>query len=227
VIGDHPDRRRQQQDGGCAVPKLDEWETEPYGDITVYYTHELDGGGRTYGQEFVPFLREWIGPVESALEWCAGPGFIGFSMLGEGLCETLSLADINSKAIEAAATTVSQNALDTQVRLYVSDCLESLPVDSRFDVVVANPPHSGTDEVIARIGRPPILYMDPEWSIHRRFYEQVGSFLRPGGSVVLQENSLFSSVSDFEEMVDAAGLEWVGSVQGERGYYFVWSRLPE
>lgn len=203
-----------------------EWRTERYDGITVFYTHDLDGGGRTYGQDFLPFLRDRIGPVEEALEWCSGPGFIGFSMLAEGLCETLSLADINPQAIEAASATVDRNELGARVSLHVCDALDTLPTDSAFDLVVANPPHSGTDQVITHIDRPPILYMDPGWAIHRRFYSDVGGFLRPGGSVVLQENSLFSSNGDFREMIEEAGLEWVESVPAERGYYFIWSKRP-
>jgi methylase of polypeptide subunit release factors len=200
---------------------------EQYGRLKVYYTHELDGGGRTFGQQFIPFVRDKIGPVRTAFEWCAGPGFIGFSMLSEGLCEHLALADVNPAAVEAATKTVERNALASRVEVYRSDCFDSVPAQEKWDLVVANPPHSGTNEVVPHIDRPGILYMDPDWSIHRRFYAQVGSHLSPGGSVVVQENALFSSTQDFEDMITASGLEWVESVEGERGYYFIWTRSRE
>ena len=97
------------------VPDGTALDIERYGRLDVYYTHELDGGGRTFGQQFIPFLRDRIGPVRTAFEWCAGPGFIGFSMLSEGLCEHLALADVNPAAVEIAAKTVEENALRSTV----------------------------------------------------------------------------------------------------------------
>ena len=44
--------------------------------------------------------------------------------------------------------------------------------------------------------------------------------------MVLQENSLFSSNDDFEEMVEDSGLEWAESVPSERGYYFILVQTP-
>jgi len=43
----------------------------------------LDGGGSTFGQDFIPVLRARGMPkVQRTFEWCSGPGFIGFSLLG-------------------------------------------------------------------------------------------------------------------------------------------------
>src|SRR5580704_5199193 len=75
--------------------------------IRVNYLHHLDGGGSAFGQEYIPYLRNRGMPRQSrAFEWCAGPGFIGFSLLGCGLTETLCLADINPEAVEICRRTV-------------------------------------------------------------------------------------------------------------------------
>ena len=69
--------------------------------VKVYYTKELDGGGAGFGQDYIDFIRGNFPPQKRIFEWCAGPGFIGFSLLAHGLCKTLCLADINPLAINA------------------------------------------------------------------------------------------------------------------------------
>ena len=54
-----------------------------------------------------------------AFEWCAGPRFIGFSLLGHGLCDTLCLADINPEAVSACERTIADNALTDRVSAIV------------------------------------------------------------------------------------------------------------
>jgi 16S rRNA G1207 methylase RsmC len=53
-----------------------------------------------------------------AFEWCCGPGFIGFSMLGHGLCESLCLSDINAAAVSSCQYTVRVNKLSDRVSVY-------------------------------------------------------------------------------------------------------------
>src|SRR6266567_986061 len=80
--------------------RLEPWRQVRYGDVNVHYKRHLDGGGSSFGQEYIPFLRDRGMPRQARVfEWCAGPGFIGFSLLGFGLCETLCLADVNPEAL--------------------------------------------------------------------------------------------------------------------------------
>ena len=86
------------------------YRTANYAGVNVSYKSHLDGGGSTFGQEFIPVLRARGMPKQHrAFEWCAGPGFIGFSLLAHGLCETLCLADVNPEAVAACRRTVSLN----------------------------------------------------------------------------------------------------------------------
>ena len=58
--------------------------------------------GELISGDGIPFLRSRGMPKQKrAFEWCSGPGFIGFSMLGNGLCETLCLSDINPAAVSS------------------------------------------------------------------------------------------------------------------------------
>ncbi len=193
-----------------------------YNDLRVHYLPELNGGGLTFGQQYVDFLHDNVGPVERLFEWCCGPAFIGFSLLAHGLCEELYLADVNPLAVSAVEATVEANGLAGKVHYYESDNLRDLPGIS-WDLVIGNPPHSGTDRLYPAIGKPSIIYMDAEWSLHRSFYSEVVSHLRPGGKVIIQENGKFSSADDFAEMIKTAGLEIKRVDDGGRGYYFLWS----
>ena len=137
-------------------------------------------------------------------DWCAGPGFFGFSMLGNGLCETLCLADINEEAVDACRRTIADNALDGRVSVYHSDNLKNIPSSECWDLVVSNPPHFDDpyfeDELRAH---------DPGWRIHREFFATIASLLKPGGVIVLQENNSGSTAETFREMIEASGLKIV------------------
>ncbi|MET0646179.1 MAG: tRNA (adenine(22)-N(1))-methyltransferase TrmK [Pyrinomonadaceae bacterium] len=199
---------------------------EKYGDISVYWKPSLDGGGRSFGQHFVPVVRNLVGRVHRIFDFGAGAGFIGFSLLANGLCETLCLSDVNPDAVEAAAKTVKENGLGDRVTVYLSDGLEGIPEHERWDLVVGNPPHFGGAEGAER--RADIIQFDPGWHIHEALYGKVSRFLRPHGSVMLLENYSGSDESVFAPFLQRGGLELIKSfMYCERElnpHYFMWSR---
>lgn len=189
---------------GPLVRRLESWHTVTFGGIRVHYQKYLDGGGTTFGQEFIPFLQARGMPKQArAFEWCAGPGFIGFSLLGHGLCETLCLADINGAAVDACRRTVADNALGDRVSVYHSDNLTDIPGSEQWDLVVSNPPHCIDVAVGDRRTH------DPDWIVHRGFFADVGKFLKPGGVIVLQEANNCSTAETFRPMIEVAGLSIV------------------
>jgi 16S rRNA G1207 methylase RsmC len=121
-----------------------------YRDIVVSYQPILDGGGMDFGQEFIWVVEKKFGRVGRLFEFCAGPGFIGFSLLAHGLCDRLTLADINPEAVDACRATVAENGLESRVSVYQSACLDSIPQGEAWDLVVSNPPHwrSGEDAML-------------------------------------------------------------------------------
>jgi tRNA1(Val) A37 N6-methylase TrmN6 len=140
------------------------------GGIDIRYRSELDGGGTDFGQDFIPFLKSRGMPKQKrAFEWCCGPAFIGFSMLGNGLCETLCLSDINPAAVASCRNTVRANRLGDRVSVYQSDNLKNIPPSERWNLVVGNPPHF-VDQYEGDIRA-----HDPDWQIHKAFFETVGS----------------------------------------------------
>lgn len=200
------------------------YSTVRYGDIDVCWTGELDGGGMGFGQDFVPVVATLFGHVHRLCEVCAGPGFIGFSLLAHGLCDELTLVDVNPAAVAAARETVRRNGLADRVRVVESDGLTGLPPGDRHDLFVANPPHFPTPLGLG-IG---LLTDDPGWRLHRDFYATVGRFLTPGGSVLFQENSEGADPAEFVPMIEAGGLEHVHTYwytpHGHATVCYVWAR---
>jgi 16S rRNA G966 N2-methylase RsmD len=194
-----------------------------FGGINISYRPELDGGGTAFGQDFLPFFRARGLPKQRrAFEWCSGPAFIGFSLLGNGFCETLCLADINPRSVASCRNTVKVNGLGDRVSVYESNNLRNIPASEKWDLVVSNPPHF-VDQAYA--GQ--LLAHDPQWQIHREFLTTVGNFLAPGGMIVLQENNAGSTMESFHRMIEEAGLKIVftdgdsPSLTSESIFYYI------
>jgi len=176
-----------------------------YNNIEVAYKKNLHGGGIRFGQQFIPVVREKFGHVGHIFEFCAGPGFIGFSLLANNLCDKLTAADVNPEAIKVLNETIKRNCLESKVTAYLSDCLDSMPETEKWDLVVGNPPHVfcvNEDEY-----RKDITLFDPNFDIHKRFYRDIRKFLKPTGSVLLQEHTESTSIADFKDMIEKNGLK--------------------
>jgi 16S rRNA G966 N2-methylase RsmD len=193
-----------------------------FGGIDITYREELDGGGTTFGQDFLPYLRARGIPRQRRIfEWCSGPGFIGFSLLGNGFCETLCLSDINSAAVSSCRNTMRINNLADRVSIYKSNVLRDIPASEKWNLVVSNPPHF-IDKFPAEIRA-----HDPGWRIHREFFRSIAAFLAEHGVVVLQENNHGSTLETFRPMIEDAGLKIVFAdgdspeLTSQNVYYYV------
>jgi SAM-dependent methyltransferase len=184
--------------------RLKPWRQVRYGDIDVHYKDHLDGGGRTSGLDYLPMFRD-LGLTRQArvFEWCAGPAFIGFALLGYEFCDSLCVADINPEAVQACQRTVQTNGLASRVAVYRSDNLDNIPAAEQWDLVVGNPPH------FADRSPGELRYHDADWQLHRRFFAGIKRFLKPGGMIVLLENNLGSTAEAFRDMIAAEGLSIV------------------
>ncbi len=201
-----------------------------YGEIEVAWTPELDGGGKDTTDEFVDVIAKSVGKVDRLCEFCAGPSFIGFQLLARGLCNHLVLVDINPKAVEAMEETIRHNNLQGKVTIYLSDCLDNVPETEKWDVVVSNPPHfraSSQEEYNSDIIR-----MDHDWIIHQKFFRDVRKFLKPHGSVFMQECYMGCEETDIVDFIKAGGMKYIDSFmyrkplnQWRDVYYFIWAKI--
>jgi hypothetical protein len=207
-----------------------------HNDLQVYYYPELDGGGTILADSFVTFVTE-LAPgkkYNKIFEWGCGPGFIGFALLAEGMCQRLCLSDINPVAIECVRRTIAENDLQDQVSCYVSDNFNSIPLDERFDLVVTNPPNFfaiNPKHFLYDSFKDDLRPNDPGWQIHKSFYANVGKYLNRGALLCVSEVEPFKSrvciprsepepwdirpgspLEDFKSMIQAGGLTYLDAV---------------
>jgi methylase of polypeptide subunit release factors len=177
--------------------------------IQVYYDSWMDGGGTWFGQEYADIIRERYPNriFDCCYEWCSGPGYIGFNILANKLCQNLTLSDrYESAIVDAVATTVRVNQLEDQVSAYVGSSLSVLPVHEQFDLVVANPPHyleCPGDDNYQRIA------VDIDWQAHQDFFNHIGQHLTDNGVILLQENQAGSlnGAEDFRPFIEQNNLK--------------------
>lgn len=206
--------------------------------INVYYTSECDGGGTVFGTKYVDVIKKRYPnrTFNNCLDWCSGPGFIGFNLLDHDICKELHLVDYYQPAIDHATNTTNNlpNKFKDSVKIYQIDSLQFLPKHMMFDLVVANPPHFQTeltpkiqflnrlyvDQLTAEdkkalLKKFPVMdnknfnriAVDSEWQARKNFYQSIKSHLLPNGVILMQENAAGSAVEDFESMIDSSGLE--------------------
>jgi methylase of polypeptide subunit release factors len=180
----------------------------------VHYTPITNGGGDYFALEYAEVIYKFYGSVDSAMEWCAGPGFIGYSLLASKLCNNISFVEMTDLAINQLKKTKENNSsYADNINIYQGNRLDCLPSTKKFDLVVGNPPHwssleaankslnaTNADEQIN-------LLVDNNWEAHQDFFKQMKQLLSADGRILLQECSLGSSPNDFKEMITDAGFK--------------------
>ena len=181
--------------------------------LDVYYTNETNGGGDLFALEYMQVVKEWYNKVDHVLEWCSGPGFIGYSFLATELCNNISFNDMYEPAIIELQKTKEQNNLEN-VSIYTGSNLDNIK-NTQFDLVVGNPPHwsniqSASNALgfdVSQYNHIKDILVDTDWNAHRSFYKNMKRLLAPQGKILLQENGSGSTPKAFEEMITEAGLK--------------------
>ena len=160
------------------------------GNLCVFYDKKFDGGGTTFGYNAItqPNILERIKDSGRVLEMCSGPGFIGYTLLKKNKANKLILSDINSDVVPFIQKTNQYNKL-SNVQYIHSDCFDSIDKNHKFDTIVSNPPHFKTERPGGyRSDEEKLISLDLNMGFHKKFFEQVGDYLNPGGKIVLIEN---------------------------------------
>ena len=165
-----------------------------------------DGGGTWFGQDYILVLKQRYGRAwQHCLEWCAGPGFIGFGLLAHGLCYRLTLHDKHPPLAQHVAITCDWNHCHDKVDCVIGPTIDCIPYQ-KFDLVVANPPHyleCPGDDNYQR------LTVDSGWQAHRDFFRAIPQYLAQDGIILMQENQAGSiqGVREFWDMIHDNQLE--------------------
>jgi len=186
----------------------------------VFYLDGTDGGGVTHGQDYIDIIKtRYPGrKFTKCYEWCAGPGFIGYTILDHALCESLCLTDIHNPALECAEETAYYNQLENKVSIHLLKDLALLPEDEKFDLVVSNPPHAEFFAEEKWYGNLNRLTTDVNWEAHKNFFSNIKKHLLPDGVILLQENHAGSTVETFQSMIEDAGLVITDSFNSSKYY---------
>ena len=89
-------------------------------------------------EDFVPWLKK--SPDQRALDLCTGCGCIGIAMAAHMPWLRVDVADISAEALDVAQRNVRRHAVESRVRLFLSDLYNEIPPQT-YDLVVANPPY--------------------------------------------------------------------------------------
>jgi len=193
--------------------------------IKVFYSNELEGCGQNVNFDLLNAVRILLKfkNVENCLEWCSGPGFFGFMLLGSGVCKKLDLADIYPPVKAFVNYTIENNNLSKTVRFHLSDNFNNIPKNIKYDLIVANPPHFNLDPFV-HFYDDPRKYKDTDWKVHEGFFDNVNDYLTPGGSIVLMENVWGSNPKTFAGMLEKNNLyvsEILRSQQFPNDFYYM------
>lgn len=181
--------------------------------ITIPYHPSMEAGGILRAPMFLKIL-DMVAPnrqFDHCLEWCSGPGFIGYSILGHGRCQTLDLADIWEPALLAAEQVIGCNPAKTWHIRRISDISDSI----RYDLIVGNPPWFPGNLI-----RQARVVSDPGLKIHREFFQDAQRYLAPDGIIILVEGQTYTGPGDFLPLLENTGLELAQVVSSQDRHHW-------
>jgi hypothetical protein len=173
--------------------------------IVLNNIRNMDGGGSTHYRDFLSIVeRKGNSRYTKALEWCAGPGFIGYALLGNKVCDQLVLMDKYAPAIDSCIETATANNLTDKVTTYVIDAIGKLPDTEKFDLVLGNPPHMWDRDIFLNetkkrwdangqildqdnIDLLERLLLDHGQNIHKEFFKNIVNYLLPNADLFISE----------------------------------------
>lgn len=202
-------------------------------DLDIFYTNETNGGGNGLGVDYFNVVNELYPDriFEHALEWCSGPGFIGYAMLATGICRKLSLNDLYQPALDMAEITKVKNTKYTgAVSIYQGSSISVIPETEKFDLVLANPPHFPSRQAACnglnlsidfRTPHVEELLVDTNWNAHTDFYNNIKKRLTDDGVILIQENQVGSinRSKDFKHIIENAGLKIIKEFSSLEHYF--------
>lgn len=120
-------------------------------------------------------------------------------------CEAVVGLDINAAAAENTRLNAAQHGVADRVTALASDLFEELGEDDRFDVIFSNPP-----QIKASVGRSHSTgiqagALDPGFSMHRRFFQEVGLYLAEGGRIYMGANEAIGDAAELQRVAADAG----------------------
>jgi tRNA1(Val) A37 N6-methylase TrmN6 len=176
----------------------------------VYSSNKLDGYGYQTAADAVSCINYFSKgkKYRHCLEWCSGPGYLGFGTLSQGFTENLTLLDIHQPNKVVVEKTIDKNNLNNNVNFILSNNFKNHPKDVKYDLIIGNPPHFNFAPTYGNVDpNEHRKYKDENWNIHRDFFETVGDYITDDADIILMENTKGSSPETFTKMINDSGLQ--------------------
>lgn len=155
-------------------------------------------------------------PSPRVLDLCTGSGCVAIAIAKNYPAARVVATDISPEALAVATENATRLGVADRVEFHQGDLFEAIPGDSRFDVIVSNPPYITTAEMgelqpDVRLHEPALaLDGGPDGLGHlRRIVSVAAAWLVPGGWLLLEMDP-----SQAEPMLAAVGA--VGGFESAR-----------
>lgn len=180
-------------------------------DFSVLYNQSMFGFG-TYHCQHYPKMIKYLYPnryFKDCLEWCSGPGFIGFRLLSDGLIKSITMLDCYQPSLSACEKTWEHRPdrlADNTMNIICGSTVSSLG-DKMFDLIVANPPNFINEETEGLSLDVVRLTRDPGMRAHTDFFLNIKKNLKPNGIILLLKAQGGSNPLDHKPAIEQGGLK--------------------
>ena len=165
----------------------------------VYWKRGLNGGGINWVRDYQNYD---FPKVNSIMEMCSGPGFMGFHIAMKYEIKDIHLIDIYEPNRECIEETNKQNNLDA--KFYVSDAFDNYD-GPKVDFICSNPPHFPHKP--KHTNHNPRILVDEDYSFHKKFFRDLDKYLNVGGYLFLLENINYVSPDFIYSLCDRLELQ--------------------
>jgi hypothetical protein len=182
-------------------------------DIIVYNHKEFEGGAMGWSTEMMDFIYSIHGnrKFTNCMEWCSGIGLQGFNLLTHEFCENLWLGDIYKPALRVAQKTIDKLPSKYQGRVDTIHMKspQDIPNNLKFDLIIGSPIHWDNNDhpMINSILFNDRRSGDPDWLVHKEFFNNIKKNLANDGIIILQEQIFASGPKTFEKFITDGGLK--------------------
>jgi ribosomal protein L3 glutamine methyltransferase len=167
----------------------------------------------------------WVEPegVGRVLDLCAGSGCIGIACAVYLPEAEVDLADVSPNALDVATRNLARHGLEDRVRVLESDLFAAVG-ESRYDVIVSNPPYVSAAELAAlpeEFRKEPQLGLaggETGLDLVLRILSEAPAYLNEGGVLVVEVGN---SAAELERRFPDLPFLWLEFERGGEGVFLM------